>query len=97
MRTFGFVTSDTRRLGIAVLVFRFMAALALKPVMFAQQRKIRVLVPERGFIQWDDIRVAPFMIGMAVGAFPSFGVSIAPMKALAGLNVAADILMTFGT
>jgi hypothetical protein len=83
VRTIRFVAGDTSGRSIPVFVLRFVATLALEAVVLAEKRKVSILVPERIFVQRDDICVATFVIGVAVGALPPFGVSIAAMKALA--------------
>lgn len=72
------------------------ATRAFRAVVLADQRKIRVLVSKRGLVEWHDIRVSSLVICMAVRAFTSLGIAIAPVEAFTGRDVVADIFVATG-
>jgi hypothetical protein len=96
MRAVRFVARNARRRRCPVLAVGCVATGALEADVFSVQREIGLLVLKRGFIERDNIRVTPLVLGMTVRALPALGVSVTSVKALPGCDVTCNILVTPG-
>ena len=96
VRAVRFVAGCAGRWRRPVLAVGFVAAGALQTIVFSLQGEIGVFVLKRGFVERDNVRVTPLMLGMAVRAVPALGVSVASVEALPGRDVISNILVAAG-